>query len=300
MTKCPVCRAGFPRGNFGALASHLTELAAQSDPRHIRWLNQSVSKKKVGASELTQRLEQLFALPPGGLPNWIKERFIRRFFSERPHPFVRALQHPTRATLLGYAVEHQHFLRNWVRCCAFILARTDRVDVALYEVDNIRTEFGGDGPDRPSHYELLLRMGESYGLPRAQILGTPALPTTEAAVAEWRAICATEHWVEAMAAMHSLELIAHRDLLGDGATVHYFDPEILRGDSISPAAKAFLREGYEADIGHSDAALALVGRYAAELGIEEDVQSTFLRSVDLFDDYLGARLERAEQYGPPG
>lgn len=296
--KCPVCRAGFSHGDFGALATHLIDSADRSDPGHIRWLNHAVSKKKVEAPELTHRLEQLYALPPGGLAAWIKARFVRRFFGERPHPFVRALQRPTRATLLGYAVEHQHFLRNWVRCCAYILARTDRIDVALYEIDNIRTEFGGDGPERPSHYELLLRMGESYGLSRVQILETPALPTTEAAIAEWRAICATEHWVEALAAMHSLELIAHRDLVRDGASVHYFEPEILRGDAISDAAKAFLREGYEADIGHSDAALALVTRYAREFGIEENVQSTFLRSIDLFDDYLGARLERGEQYGP--
>ncbi|MCI4360103.1 MAG: iron-containing redox enzyme family protein, partial [Thermoplasmata archaeon] len=172
--------------------------------------------------------------------------------------------------------------------------------VADYELDNIRTEYGGAGPEVPSHYELLLRMGESYGMGRAAILATAALPTTARTLAEWHEICEREHWVEAMAAMHSLELIAHRDLLKFGATVHYFDPEILDGEQITDAAKAFLREGYEADLGHADLALALVERFATELGRVEDVQGTFLRSLDLFDDYLGARLQRGEEYAASG
>jgi pyrroloquinoline-quinone synthase len=96
--------------------------------------------------------------------------------------------------------------------------------------------------------------------------------------------------------MHSLELIANRNLVDDGATVRYFDPTILKGSEISDAAKNFLREGYEADVTHSDEALDLVTEFAKGAGLIEAVQSTFLRSIDLFDDYLLARLERADQF----
>ncbi|MCI4344745.1 MAG: TenA family transcriptional regulator, partial [Thermoplasmata archaeon] len=112
----------------------------------------------------------------------------------------------------------------------------------------------------------------------------------------WDDIARHASWVAAMAAFHSLELIAHRDLTRDGATLHYFDPAILSGSEISDAAKAFLREGYEADVGHAEQALALVDRFAVTPELRSEVQSTFLRSVDLFDDYLMARLERAEQF----
>jgi pyrroloquinoline-quinone synthase len=299
MTKCPVCRASQAPGDFTALADHFLAHSGMSDPGHVRWLNQMVARHRMDATQLAGRLEQVFTLPDGGLEAWIRHRFVTRFFGERPHPFVRALQHPTNATLLGYAFEHQHFLREWVRCCAFILAKTDRVEVVRYEIENITTEFGGAGPDQPSHYELLLRMGESCGRSREEILAASPLPTTQRAIAEWHQICEREHWVEAMAAMHSLELIAHRGLQRYGATVPYFDPAILEGSAIPAAAQAFLREGYEADQGHADEALALVSRYATELGRVEEVQATFLRSVDLFDDYLGARLQRAEAYGTP-
>lgn len=300
MTKCAVCRTRFAPGDYVSLGAHFLAASAASEPGHVRWLNQSIGRERIAPIELVHRLEEVYRLPPEGLAAWIRARFIQRFFGPRPHPFVVALQHPTRATLLGYAIEHRHFLRQWVRCSALILARSESDDVVAYEIDNIRVEFGGDGDAHPSHFELLLRMGESCGVARGDLEAHTPLPTTTAALAEWGAICRNEHWVSALAAMHALELIAHRDLTGDGATVHYFDPAILTDGSIPEGARAFLREGYEADVVHAETALRLVERFAAEPGLIEDVQGTFLRSLDLFDDYLGARLERAEEYGPTG
>lgn len=294
MTKCPACLVGFAKEDYPGLAEHLVESAGRSDPVHVRWLNQNLTRKKAGVEELIPRLRAFYDLNGASLETWITSHFITRFFGPRPHPFVSALQHPNRSTLLGYVYEHQHFLRQWVRSCAYIMARTDRPEVVRYELDNLSTEYGGFGPERPSHYELLLRMGEALGVDRSVVLATPPLPATARAIECWNDIAMHEHWTAAMAAMHSLELIAHRDLVREGASVHYFDPAILTGREIPDAAKAFLREGYEADVGHSEEALALVGRFSRTLDTVEEVQSTFLRSIDLFDDYLIARLERGE------
>jgi pyrroloquinoline-quinone synthase len=225
----------------------------------------------------------------------MKQRFIERFYGERPHPFVVALQHPSRATLLGYVLEHQHFLRQWTRSCAYIVAKTDKVDVMLYELDNINTEFGGYGPDRPSHYELLIRMGESLGFTRNKILETPPLPDTATCISTWNNIAEKESWLETMAAMHPLELIANRNLKADGAKMSYFDPSILGGNEVTDATKQFLREGYEADVEHSEEAMDLITKYSTDMNTVENVQATFLRSIDTFDSYLMARLERAKR-----
>src|SRR5580658_1346069 len=176
------------------------------------------------------------------------------------------------------------------------MARTDQPTAVLYELDNLNTEYGGFGPSRVAHYELLLRMGESLGVDRAQVLATPPLPATARGIEGWDEIARREHWVSAVAAMHGLELIANRNLVDEGASVRYFDPAILDGSEISPAAKNFLREGYEADVTHSDEALDLVVEFGTAPGLPEAIQSTFLRSIDLFDDYLLARLERAGQF----
>lgn len=295
MPTCPACRAVVSGPGFSGLAVHFVDFAGRSDPDHVRWLNQNVSRARMDAPALETRLGTLFDLKGRTLTDWIKARFVARFYGEHPHPFVLALQHPSVSTLLGYVVEHQHFLRQWVRSCGYILARADSEPVVRFELDNLTTEFGGHGPGQPSHYELLLRMGEALGMPRARTLAFVPLVATRTAIAEWDSIARTAPVPAAMAAMHGLELIANRDLVKDGARMHYFDPEILRTDEIVPAAKAFLREGFEADVGHSEEALRLVEQATNSTELQSAVQSTFLRSVDLFDDYLLARLERGEQ-----
>jgi pyrroloquinoline-quinone synthase len=293
MAKCPACLAPFGPSDWARLTDHLVAEAGRSDAAHVRFLNQNLSRKKSTAPELIPGIRQLF--DTGGKPvgEWIVRQFVARFYGPSPHPFVVALQHPRRDVLLGYVFEHQHFLRQWVRSCAEIVARTDQPRVIRYELDNLATEFGGFGPDRPAHYELLLRMGESLGATRAAILSTPPLPATKRGIDGWESIARQEPWVEAVAAMHSLELIANRDLVRSGATIPYFDPAILHGSEIPAAAQAFLREGYEADVTHSSEALALVNEFAPDVGAVEGVQATTLRSFDLFDDYLMARLERS-------
>lgn len=296
MSKCPACLLPLGDGDLRALATHLVDRAADSDPDHVRWLNQNLTRQKSEPADLVPELRRVYELGPGGVKGWIKSRFIAKFYGKHPHPFVVALQHPSRATLLGYVIEHQHFLRQWVRSCSFVMARTDQPRVVRYELDNLNTEFGGFGPDRVSHYELLLRMGESLGVDRAQVLATEPLPATRRAIETWNEIATREHWLSTVAAMHSLELIANRNLVDEGASVRYFDPSILAGSEITDASKNFLREGYEADVTHSDEALDLVTEFATDRGLCEAAQSTFLRSIDLFDDYLIARLERAGQF----
>ena len=295
LSKCPLCGHTFGLGDFVALSGHFHQLAEASEVVHVMWLNRNITKKKTDVETLAGLLAGFFDLQGAGLQKWIRHRFIEKFYGAKPHPLVMALQHPSRATLLGYVVEHQHFLRQWVRSCAYIVARTDRADVQLYELDNMNMEFGGYA-GRPSHYELLLRMGESLGLDRGKILRFPPLLDTASGIQAWNRIAAEDHWTEAMAAMHGLELIADRSLKNHGASIGYFDPSILDGDEITEAAKDFLREGYEADVAHSREALDLVAKYSAEQGTTENVQATFLRSIDAFDQYLMARLERAREF----
>lgn len=96
--------------------------------------------------------------------------------------------------------------------------------------------------------------------------------------------------------MHSLELIADRNLKNEGASIGYFDPTILSSGEVTEATKNFLREGYEADVEHSEEALDLVAKYSTQLAITENVQMTFLKSINAFDNYLMARLERGRQF----
>lgn len=258
------------------------------------WLNRNLTKRQTDVGQLTELLAAFFEVGDDGLETWLKRRFVAKFFGARPHPFIAAMQRPSRATLLGYAIEHRHFLRQWVRSCAQIMANTDRDDVIRYELDNLNTEFGG-GRGATSHYELLLRMAESLGVGRERLLAYEPLPDTRDAIAAWQAIATGEHWLEAMAATHGLELVAHPGLRASGACLPYFGPGILASEEYSPETRAFLREGFESDGAHADTGLRLVAGYANELGLVAQVQATFLRSLDSFHRYLSARLARANQ-----
>jgi pyrroloquinoline-quinone synthase len=294
LTVCPVCEA--ETESYDALGGHFSKEASKSDAGHVMWLNRNIAKDKNSTPDLPRLLQDFLDSRSIGLRSWIKSRFIIRFFGEHPHPFVLALQHPTKAVLVGYVLEHQHFLRQWVRSLSWVLAKTDQPEVVKEELDNIVTEFYGYEPARPSHYELLIRMGESLGLPREEILASPPLPATASAIQTWQEIGREKHWVETMAAMHSLELIANRNVKQDGARITYFDPSILESGEVTTQTKQFLWEGYEADVEHSEVPLEMVERFANKFGIVDRVQVTFLKSMEAFDSYLMARLERGMQF----
>jgi len=290
MPLCPICEIKY--NDWISVAIHIYEHTKKNDPSHIMWLNRNLEIRETSVKDLADKLEMFFDLKGKGLAHWIREKFIQKFYSEKPHPFILAMQKPNRAVLLGYVLEHQHFLRNWVRVLSLIVAKTDKDDVVRYELENMTVEFLGWG-DKPSHYELLIRMGESLGMRRDEILSTRPLPSTLSAINTWRRIGETKSWVETMAAMHSLELVADRSLRKYGAKMHYFNPSILDSDEYPQAVKDFLREGYEADEYHAGEALELVEKYSEELNLVEQVQVTVIKSFDAFSKYLLARLERA-------
>src|SRR3989442_7601380 len=185
---CPSCGVGFQKHeDFDDLAGHFVAEAGRSDAGHVMWLNRNITKNKSDRKTLAKLLGVFFDLGSNSLESWVKRRFIEKFYGSSPHPFVLALQHPSRAVLLGYVVEHQHFLRQWVRSCSYIMARTDEMDVVLYELDNIKTEYGGGGGGGPSQYELFLGVGGGFGLDMKEEVWVGRLGDKEGAVRGWDA-----------------------------------------------------------------------------------------------------------------
>ncbi len=294
MNICPSCGEKFQDNELLTISSHFYSEAQSSDPVHVMWLNRVISRDKMSNESLAKQFREFYDFSSYGLAMWIKKRFVERFFSEDPNIFVLSMQNPTKYTIMGYVTEHYHFLQQWVRSCAYIIARTNSFEVQKYEMDNISEEyFGYDG--EPAHIDLLLKMGESVGLTRGRVMGSEPLTKTENALKYWERVCSSEHWLDGMVSMHSLELIADRNVKEYGARYSYFRPEILNGGITAETAQ-FLRAGYEADQYHSGDALALVEKYARQLDMETEVQSYFLRSADYFYRYLEARYERGRMY----
>lgn len=295
MTFCPVCGLKFDSGNHRLLADHFVDQSRSSDFRHVSWLNRNISKNRMKTDDLSVSLTNFYHIS-GGIGKWIINDFVRRFRGDNPHPFILAMQQYDPEVIRGYVVEHHHFLKQWIRSCSYVMAKTELEDVQSYELENIMTELHGYGDSEPSHHELLIRMGESLGLDRNSIISEKPLRQTAEAVKIWNDIAASGSWISTMAAMHSLELIANRDLSRYGARYPYFNPSILSDSRVPKEVKAFLREGYEADVSHSYVALDLVERHAGNGDVEE-IQYAYLRSAGAFSDYLEARLERGVMLG---
>lgn len=295
MTFCPVCGLKFDSGNHRLLADHFVDQSRSSDFRHVSWLNRNISKNRMKTDDLSVSLTNFYHIS-GGIGKWIINDFVRRFRGDNPHPFILAMQQYDPEVIRGYVVEHHHFLKQWIRSCSYVMAKTELEDVQSYELENIMTELHGYGDSEPSHHELLIRMGESLGLDRNSIISEKPLWQTAEAVKIWNDLAASGSWISTMAAMHSLELIANRDLSRYGARYPYFNPSILSDNRVPKEVKAFLREGYEADVSHSYVALDLVERHAGNGDVEE-IQYAYLRSAGAFSDYLEARLERGVMLG---
>lgn len=287
--RCPSCLLHLG-GGFGDLSEHIFSMQERTEAEHITWINRYVSRKRTTREEFTELLKQVFET--SDLREWIIQKFIGKFFSGTPHQFLVKMQRPGRWTLLGYAYEHHHFLKQWVKSCSMIIANTDFEEIHHYEIDNIISEWHGERGRFLAHHELLLKMGESYGATREDIYNTEPLEPTVHAVETWDHICRNFSFVEGMAAMHSLELIANRKMKDYGASIGYFDPVILGDGSVTKETADFLKEGYEADVSHSEVALDLITKYAKKLNLVQEVQAVFFRSIEEFDNYLNARIER--------
>ena len=287
--RCPSCLESID-GGYEQLSDHIFQKQEITDASHITWINRYVSRKRTDRDEFLKILRQVFETDD--LKKWIIGRFVEKFFGRSPHQFLVRMQHPDKWTLLGYAYEHHHFLKQWVKSCSLIIANTDFEDIHHYEIDNIISEWHGEKGRYLAHHELLLRMGESYGATREDVYATMPLDPTVRATQTWDHICRNFSFVEGMVAMHSLELIANRRMKEYGASIGYFDPAILTDGSVTKETVNFLKEGYEADVSHSEVALDLIVKYAHKMNLVQEVQAVFFRSIEEFDNYLNARIER--------
>ncbi len=297
MLNCPACLNHYT-GDYVELARHLEVRVGESDSDHVMWMNRYLSRTKISTDIIKERLEQFFRTDT--VKSWVISRAVKMFYGDEPNPYIAAMQNPGGSLMLGYAWEHHHFLKQWVRSCSLIIANTDREDVQKYEIENIISEWYGSA-NTPSHHELLLRMAESYGMKREDIYAGKPLKITEDCIEFWDSACRDRTFVEGMAAMHSMELIPSRKMKQYGASMTYFNPALLEGGTVTGETIDFLREGYEADAGHSEAALDLVDKYAAPMDMVQPCQALALKSLEKFYEYLMARLQRGnmiedEQY----
>lgn len=296
MTKCPVCSQVFQKGDYESLAKHLASSNDKNDPFHVSWLKDYIPMPNYNNPDFVVKLKEFYKLPEGGLKTWIASKFVQRFFSEKPHPFIEAMQRPKKAIFIGFGVEYYFFLKQKVKSLAYVIAKTDKDDVQKLEARIIMPNILYNYEENKSEMVLLIKMLEGLGISRESLANSMPLPPTIYSLKIWNSISESDHWLECMSAINTMELFTCPQLKDYGAKIPFFSPSVLDNEWIPDSVKHYLKFISDPANEHSMDAIDIISNYAKELNMMEEVQSAFLRSLDATERHLQARLTRAKQY----
>lgn len=296
MVSCPVCGERYDKGDFASLATHFSRYIDRNEPSHIDWARSNIPLADYESTAFIEKLQAFFSVTPENAEKWFWKRIADRFYQDKPNPFIEAMQRPKKSTFMGYAMENYSFARQRVKSLAYVIAKTDKDDVQVYEGRILAGDLIYNGSSDKSNVALLIQMAESVGLPRDTLMNSMPLPPTLHSIKLWNTIAESGHWLEIMASSNLLDLVYSPKVTENGAKMYYFGNGVIDNEWIPDHVKDYLKFTKEVIGRNAEEGLHLVIRYALEMKVLEDVQSIFLRSLDAFDRHLQARMTRAKQF----
>ncbi len=296
MVNCPVCGESFDRGDYDSLATHFNRYIDRNEPSHIDWVRINVPLSDYESNAFIEKLQSFFTVTPENIENWFWKRIVERFYTDRPNTFIEAMQRPKKATFMGYAMENYSFAKQRVKSLAYVIAKTDKEDVQIYEGTLLTGDLVYNGSSNKSNVALLVQMAESVGLPKDTLMTSMPLPPTLHSIKLWNGIAENGHWLDIMASSNLLDLVHSPKIKDAGSKLYYFGNGVVDNEWIPDPVKEYLKFTRDVIGTNAEEGLHLVAKYAIELKMVEEVQSIFLRSLDAFERHLQARMTRAKQF----
>ncbi len=296
MVSCPVCGEKYEKGDFDSLATHFNRFIDRNEPSHIDWVRTNVPMADYETSAFIEKLQSFFAVTPETAEDWFWKRIIDKFYKDKPPLFIQAMQRPKKATFMGYAMENYSYARQRVKSLAYVIAKTDKEDVQIYEGKLLTGDLVFNGSSNNSNIALLIQMAESVGLPKDTLVNSMPLPPTLHSIKLWNTIAESGHWLEIMSSSNLLDLIYSPKVTEKGSKTYYFGTGVIENEWIPEEVKGYLKFTKDVIGTNAEEGLKLVVKYAEEMKVLEQVQSVFLRSLDAFDRHLQARMTRAKQF----
>jgi pyrroloquinoline-quinone synthase len=96
----------------------------------------------------------------------------------KEHPFIHlwAQGRLTKPQMAVYAVQHYHFVSDYLNWMLYVAALTPHHEVKAFLLENFIEE---EDPDN-RHIDMLFDFAAACGTPKEQFLATPVLPNTQA------------------------------------------------------------------------------------------------------------------------
>ena len=203
------------------------------------------------------------------------------WFRDLPPLIAAMASEPTLGVTRAFVLQWTKFSRLFPRWVGAIISNCPEFAVVAYEVENLMSEVVRDPAGDDNHYELLVRLGESVGLARAQIEAHPVLDEASE-LFEWLWDQARQpDWLVGFTAVNGLEILGDRNLplkygIGVGTGL---DPEpYARRLGLGESSLEFFEVSDEADAGHGHETVEIVARYTPA-GREGDILSVLVESM---------------------
>ncbi len=194
----------------------------------------------------------------------VEQLVVDSWFRHPPALIAAMASAPTVGVIRAFVLQWTKFSRLFPRWVGSIISNCPEFSVIAYEVENLMSEVVRDPAGDDNHYQLLVRLGESVGLTRAEIESHPPLP--EAADAfDWLWEQARHpDWLVGFTAVNGLEILGDRNLpaaygLSAGTGL---DPEpYARALGIDDDSLEFFEVSDQADAGHGHETVEIIARH---------------------------------------
>lgn len=225
----------------------------------------------------------------------VEEAVVDGWF-RAPPPLVAAMAgQPSIGVTRAFVLQWTKFSRLFPRWVGAIIANCPAPSVIAYEVENLVSEVVRDPAGDDNHYELLIRLGASVGLSRAEIEDYP--PLDEAAETfEWLwAQARNPDWLVGFTAVNGLEILGDRSLperYGVRAGTGLSAEPYARALGLAEDALEFFEVSDQADAGHGQATVEIIARCTPQ-GREDELLEVLAESMGRLRRMMDAVWELA-------
>ncbi len=211
----------------------------------------------------------------------VEEAVVDGWFRDPPPLIAAMASEPTLGVTRAFVLQWTKFSRLFPRWVGAIISNCPEFAVVAYEVENLMSEVVRDPAGDDNHYELLIRLGESVGLTRADIEDHPVLTEASEAFGWLWEKARDPDWLVGFTAINGLEILGDRNLplkYGVGAGTGLAPEPYAEALGLGEASLEFFEVSDEADAGHGHDTVEIIAHYTPG-GRQGDILAVLIESM---------------------
>ena len=227
----------------------------------------------------------------------VEAAVVQGWFRDPPPLIAAMASEPTLGTTRAFVLQWTKFSRLFPRWVGAIISNCPEPAVVAYEVENLMAEVVRDPISDGNHYELLIRLGRSVGLERAEIESYPQLPEASATFAWLWENARHPDWLVGFTAVNGLEILGDKNLpakYGIEAGTGLAPGPYARTLGLEARSLEFFEVSDKADAGHGHETVGIIARHTPS-GREDEILRVLTESMTRLRRMMNALWHLARQ-----